>query len=187
MRITGNLVPVNPFSRKTIPGLIKEQFKNVMHDHSLQNIQPTAVSGQPRNNSCRVYIRTGDMLYSGGNSTGLSFYIKYADYSTADNPIMIAKGIDKNGNEFEQTIRIRDIDPYHATIIEMRAMEAYLNVDKVGGLTSFPPAAGHLGLNDRIDFIAMFRKTIKDMELLGKYQLARDYSKNIQTYLDFLK
>ena len=62
------------------------------------------------------------MLYSGGNSTGLSFYIKYADYSTADNPIMIAKGIDKNGNELEQTIRIRDIDPYHATIIEMRAM-----------------------------------------------------------------
>ena len=33
-----------------------------------------------------VYMKTDDMLYSGGNGTGLSFYIKYADGSTEDDP-----------------------------------------------------------------------------------------------------
>ena len=31
-----------------------------------------------------VYLKTDDMLYSGGNGTGLSFYIKYAPNSTDD-------------------------------------------------------------------------------------------------------
>ena len=51
-----------------------------------------------------VYMKTDDMLYSGGNGTGLSFYIKYAEGSTEDDPTVIAKGVDENGNEFEQTI-----------------------------------------------------------------------------------
>lgn len=31
-----------------------------------------------------IYLKTDDMLYSGGNGTGLSFYIKYAEDSTED-------------------------------------------------------------------------------------------------------
>ena len=40
----------------------------------------------------KVYLKTDDMLFSGGNGTGLSFYIKYAEVSTDDNPVVIAKG-----------------------------------------------------------------------------------------------
>lgn len=29
--------------------------------------------------SVKVYLKTDDMLFSGGNGTGLSFYIKYAE------------------------------------------------------------------------------------------------------------
>ena len=36
------------------------------------------------------------MLFSGGNGTGLSFYIKYAEESTEDNPVVIAKGVDES-------------------------------------------------------------------------------------------
>lgn len=49
-----------------------------------------------------VYLKTDDMLYSGGNGTGLSFYIKYADESSTDNPVVLAKGVDEKGNKFEQ-------------------------------------------------------------------------------------
>lgn len=38
-------------------------------------------------------MKTDDMLYSGGNGTGLSFYLKYAEDSTAENPRVVAKGI----------------------------------------------------------------------------------------------
>jgi len=96
-----------------------------------------------------VYMKTDDMLYSGGNGTGLSFYIKYAEGSTEDDPTVIAKGVDENGNEFEQTIHINKINPRNASLVEMTALESYMGVDKNGGLTSLPPETGMMGLNDR--------------------------------------
>lgn len=113
-----------------------------------------------------VYIKTDDMLYSGGNGTGLSYYIKYAPDSTEEDPTVIAKGVDENGNAFEQTIHINKIDPHCATLVEMRALEAYLNVDKNGGLSSLPPDTGKMGLHDRRNFMDMFRKQIRDMGTL---------------------
>ena len=32
-----------------------------------------------------------DMIWTGGNGTGLSYYLKYAENSTEDDPIVIAK------------------------------------------------------------------------------------------------
>ncbi len=75
-----------------------------------------------------IYMKTDDMLYSGGNGTGLSFYIKYAEDSTEDDPTVIAKGVDENGDEFEQTIHINKVNPKCATVVEMRALEAHMGV-----------------------------------------------------------
>lgn len=41
----------------------------------------------------QIYMLEEDMLYSGGNGTGLSFYLKYAENSTEDDPTVIAKGV----------------------------------------------------------------------------------------------
>ena len=115
-----------------------------------------------------VYMKTDDMLYSGGNGTGLSFYIKYAEGSTEDDPTVIAKGVDENGNEFEQTIHINKINPRNASLVEMTALESYMGVDKNGGLTSLPPETGMMGLHDRTNFMDMFQKQISDMKLLSQ-------------------
>ena len=66
-----------------------------------QNNSKTSVNGNEAfpQTSMKVYLKTDDMLFSGGNGTGLSFYIKYAEESTDDNPVVIAKGIDENGKE----------------------------------------------------------------------------------------
>ena len=69
--------------------------------------------------SVKVYLKTDDMLFSGGNGTGLSFYIKYAEESTEDNPVVIAKGVDENGKEFEEKININDINLRNASYVEM--------------------------------------------------------------------
>ena len=50
------------------------------------------------------------MLWTGGNGTGLSYCLKYADDSTDENPVVLAKGVDENGKEFEQRIYINDVD-----------------------------------------------------------------------------
>ena len=133
-----------------------------------------------------VYMKTDDMLYSGGNGTGLSFYIKYAESSTEDDPTVIAKGVDENGNEFEKTIHINQINPKSATVVEMRALEAHTGIKKLGGFTSLPLETGAMGLNDRMDFMDMFQKQISDMKLLSQKKAAAYYQYSMQAYWDFM-
>lgn len=133
-----------------------------------------------------VYMKTDDMLYSGGNGTGLSFYIKYAENSTEDDPIVIAKGVDENGDEFEQTIHINKINPRCATVVEMHALEAHMGVDKNGGLTSLPMESGAMGLHDKADFMDMFRQQISDMKQLSQRKAAAYYQYSMQMYWDFM-
>ena len=64
----------------------------------------------------KVYqiFTTDNMLWTGGNGTGLSYCLKYADDSTDENPVVLAKGVDENGKEFEQRIYINDVNPSSA-------------------------------------------------------------------------
>lgn len=157
-----------------------------------QNTARTSFSSQLNNvanakpHTSIVYMKTDDMLYSGGNGTGLSFYLKYAENSTEDDPTVIAKGVDENGDEFEQTIHINKINPKCATIVEMRALEAHLGVEKNGGLTSLPMETGMMGLRDRTNFMDMFEKQISDMKLLSQKRAVAYYQYSMQAYWDFM-
>ena len=129
----------------------------------------------------KVYqiFTTDNMLWTGGNGTGLSYCLKYADDSTDENPVVLAKGVDENGKEFEQRIYINDVNPSNATVVEMRALEAHYKVEKQGGFTSLPLEAGNMGLNDRRDFISMFKKSIEDLNKLGKFDLSLLWTKSM--------
>lgn len=143
-------------------------------------------SARTQNGPHIVYMKTDDMLYSGGNGTGLSYYLKYSPDSTEEDPSVIAKGIDENGNAFEQTIHINKINPNCATLVEMRALEVHLGVDKNGGLSSLPPETGAMGLYDRTNFMQMFRQQIRDMNVLKERQLAAYYQYSMQMYQNFI-
>ena len=134
----------------------------------------------------KVYqiFTTDNMLWTGGNGTGLSYCLKYADDSTDENPVVLAKGVDENGKEFEQRIYINDVDPSSATVVEMRALEAHYKVEKQGGFTSLPLEAGNMGLNDRRNFITMLKKSIEDLNKLGRFDLSLLWTKSMDTYLD---
>lgn len=93
-----------------------------------------------------VFLPNKNTAYSGGQANGLSFRIDYAENSTPQNPIMIASGVDENGNRFEQELVLKDIDPKNATIVEFRALEAHLNGGKmasVGTATSLIGMGNH--------------------------------------------
>ena len=66
-----------------------------------------------------------------------------------DDPTVTVKEVDENGDEFGQTIHISRINPKSATIVEMRALEAYTGVEKQNGFSSLPMGTGNMGLNDR--------------------------------------
>ena len=133
-----------------------------------------------------VYMPTDDMIYSGGNGSGLSFYIKYAEESTPEDPVVIAKGVDENGKEFEQTIHINKINPNYATIVEMRALEAHTGVEKQNGFTSLPMETGNMGLHERRNFMDMFQKQIRDMSILKQRNAMAYYQYSMETYWDFM-
>ena len=127
-----------------------------------------------------------DMIWTGGNGTGLSYYLKYAEDSTEDDPTIIAKGVDENGDEFEKTIHINEVNPKSATVVEMRALEAHTGVKKLGGFTSLPLETGNMGLNDRRDFMDMFKNVISDMKLLSQKRAVAYYQYSMQAYWDFM-
>ena len=87
----------------------------------------------------KVYqiFTTDNMLWTGGNGTGLSYCLKYADDSTDENPVVLAKGVDENGKEFEQRIYINDVDPssaispYHSINYQLQKSEAFQSVHHV--------------------------------------------------------
>ena len=133
----------------------------------------------------QIYMEE-DMLWSGGNGTGLSYYLKYAENSTEDDPIVIAKGVDENGDEFEQTIHINKVNPKCATVVEMRALEAHTGVKKLGGFTSLPLETGAMGLNDRTDFMDLFQNQINDMKQLSQKRAVAYYQYSMKAYWDFM-
>ena len=122
------------------------------------------------------------MLYSGGNGTGLSFYLKYAEGSTVEEPRILAKGVDENGNDFEQVIDVNKVNPKNATIVEMRALEAVSDAPKRNGYSSLPMGSTNVGLNERQDYIEAFKSDIRDMNTLGKYGIAFEYNKALDFY-----
>lgn len=145
------------------------------------------MAGNAENGSSHiVYLKKDDMLYSGGNGTGLSFYLKYAEDSTEDDPKVLARGVDENGNEFEQTISVKDVNPRNATVVEMHALEAVSGAPKRNGLTSLPMGSENVGLNYKQDFIEAFKKNIADMNMLGEYGIAQEYSKLLSFYEDYV-
>ena len=123
-----------------------------------------------------AYRRSG--IVGGYHAEVLSVPVFY------DNPVVIAKGIDENGKEFEEKININDIDLRNASYVEMSALEAYYDVDRGNSLSSFPQETGHMGLNERCDLISSFEKVIQDMNKLGKYDLQMFYMRNMNTYLN---
>ena len=88
----------------------------------------------------KVYqiFTTDNMLWTGGNGTGLSYCLKYADDSTDENPVVLAKGVDENGKEFEK------LDIRVGTVLECE------NVPKMKKLLKFK-IAGDISMDD-VDF-----------------------------------
>lgn len=188
MRISGNMLSNNAYFKGKFK-TIQSNYKNSNMNFELTSIKNNQSNNLSCNNSVeshKVYIKSKDMLYSGGNETGLSFYIKYAENSNEDSPVMIAKGIDENGTEFEKTIYIDEIDPNNATIVEMRALEAHLNVNKNVGLSSLPVSMSNMGLNERGNFIEGFRNAINEQNALGPMGNAGIYLENMLEYQAFI-
>mgnify|MGYP000632920927 CR=1 FL=1 len=93
--------------------------------------------------------------------------------------------LDENGKEFEQRIYINDVDPSNATVVEMRALEAQLQSRRSREVLRLCRLKlVNMGLNDRRDFISMFKECIEDLNKLGRFDLSLLWTKSMDAYLD---
>ena len=171
------MVQINPIAYKT--GTQATKNNKGTNNGSFINSLRGSVEKEPGH---KVYLKQDDMLYSGGNGTGLSFYLKYAEGSTVEEPRILAKGVDENGNDFEQVIDVNKVNPKNATIVEMRALEAVSDAPKRNGYSSLPMGSTNVGLNERQDYIEAFKSDIRDMNTLGEYGIAFEYNKALDFY-----
>jgi hypothetical protein len=66
-------------------------------------------------------------FYAYYKKNGQEFSISKADTYSTDNPMYTIKGIDKEGNSFEQNINPKKVDPENASFTEFSALSAWLS------------------------------------------------------------
>ena len=49
------------------------------------------------------------------------------DNFSPDNPIMLVRGVDANGRQFEVEVNVHNVNPRSTSIIELTALDGYLN------------------------------------------------------------
>lgn len=55
------------------------------------------------------------------------YSIEYAEESTKEIPILLVKGVDCYGREFEETVAIHSVDPRESTYIELQCLGFYMD------------------------------------------------------------
>ena len=142
-----NTVPIN-FKSLPAPQMDSgSDFRDVM-DKSTIYMQSIAIAG--------------GVFYppNGGSISVLAF--KPDDFSP-DNPVIQVKGTDINGKEFNVEININNVDPKNASLIEMVALDGYLNATgQPSGITRqlmisniMRSSSNEMDANTKFDFIAI--------------------------------
>lgn len=122
--------------------------------------------------------------------TGESVNIYRADGYTEDNPVYIIKGLDANGNEYEQEVDASKINPNRCSYNELMVLNIetgntspsdYLHAvavrDKAGTDSYFEPA----------DYVTYIKVVMKDMQTLGQWDSYLSYDKWIHDIVKYSK
>ena len=93
-----------------------------------QNIQKTFAGTVNQQLTPPSVIHIGELGF-GADNLGRQYALNYAEDSTDENPIVIAKGNDEYGQQFEERIYLNDIDLNNASYLEMAALAVHTKTD----------------------------------------------------------
>lgn len=136
------------------------------------------------------HIKLGYLHSSGNGVNGQELHINYDESSTKEEPIMLAEGIDMQGNPFKRKIYLNKIDVSNASIVEMTALNVHLREQgdkKVCSRINAPldTLSSRLDLNQKIDFTNYYDTEIKKFEGAGFRDDADFYRSILERYLFF--
>ena len=134
---------------------------------------------------------TPDALFSIYDAkTGESANVYRADDYSEENPLYIVKGMDKNGNEYEQTVDVSKVSPNSCSYTEMLALNAHTGNKSDSNFLSMAimkDKSGTASYHEKTDYMAMAHELMNDMKTLGNWDGYLRYSKWINDILTFCK
>ncbi len=104
--------------------------------------------------------------------TGESANVYRADGYSEDNPVYLVKGIDINGNKYEQTIDVSKVNPDSCSYTEMLALNAHTgNKSNSNFMTMsiLKDKADSASYHEKADYMSMAYALMNDMKALGNW------------------
>ena len=134
---------------------------------------------------------TPDALFSIYDAkTGESANVYRADDYSEKNPVYLVKGMDKNGNEYEQTVDVSKVNPNSCSYTEMLALNAHTGNKSDSNFLSMAimkDKAGTASYQDKADYLSAAYALMNDMKTLGNWDGYLRYGKWINDILTFCK
>lgn len=124
--------------------------------------------------------------------TGQELYMNYDESSTEEDPVILAEGIDINGNSFQEKIHLNEIDVSNASIVEMTALNLHLgkkgdSVIKSHYSFALETLSSQYNLTSKMNFEQYFHSYSGKLQTAGYRQEAKVYKNELERYLFFQK
>ncbi len=122
--------------------------------------------------------------------TGESANVYRADDYSEENPLYLVKGMDKNGNEYEQTVDVSKVNPNSCSYTEMLALNAHIGNTSDSNFLSMAimkDKAGTASYHEKSDYLSAAYALMNDMKTLGNWDGYLRYGKWINDILAFCK
>ena len=148
-----------------------------------KNVMKCVASGEQKVMLCQDAL----MSYA-SPQTGESVNIYRSDSYTEDNPIYIIKGLDADGNAYEQEVDASKINPNRCSYNELMVLNVetgHTSPSDYLHAVAVQDKAGTDSFSESTNYIAYMEAVMKDMKMLGQWDTYLSYDKWIQDIIRY--
>ncbi len=168
-----------PNIQKTQPKQTKQTTQNFMQTQVMQTSET---------------FEKPHALYSSAATSGQTIRIAYDKNSSPDDPVMLVWGEYKDGTEYNEKIHLKDVNIYHASIIEMLSFRTYHQYqNSLNNIEEDSPFIEPLEfldgdiMHDKYNFAAMYEQTAKTLCNAGYTEFGNQYWNELHAFTNYLQ
>jgi hypothetical protein len=137
----------------------------------------------------KVSLCSDALMSYASPQTGESINIYKAENYSADNPLYLIKGLDANGNEFEQEIDASKINPSRCSYNELMVLNletGHTSPSDYLHAVAVRDKAGTGSYFEKADYLAYAQAAMKDQKTMGNWASYLSYDKWIQSLMAYV-
>lgn len=179
-------MPINEIGMNGMPTSFGCATKTIKAGDEVQfpkNVIKCVASGEQKVMLCQDAL----MSYA-SPQTGESVNIYRSDSYTEDNPIYIIKGLDADGNAYEQEVDASKINPNRCSYNELMVLNVetgHTSPSDYLHAVAVRDKAGTDSFSEATNYITCMEAVMKDMKMLGQWDTYLSYDKWTQDILKY--